>query len=629
MDSALYSGRERRTHMRVRHTIPVPFRLYDPAGKNLTASGHAQTHDLSPAGAQLIYRGPAGFVASIQKRPVRIDCQLTAADRDETWLRGRTVWLRSLTGASEKKSGSAYSLGVQFEPDPHVQSALARLVAQPAVPASTSREQLAALLQISHLLTSSTDLDQVLHTILSTVSRLLDAEGSSLLLLDPLTQELVFQMPFDPEHEQIKTTRLKPGEGIAGWVVKERQPHLCNDVAQEKRFYKKIDDLTGFHTASLLAAPLIDHGRMLGVIEVLNSKRPEGFKQDDIGLLEAFCAHATVALRNAQLVARMAEENEYLQTQVEERYRTLIGNSPRMQEIVRLARKAAASSSTVLLLGESGVGKEVLARSLHAWSPRAAKPFRAVNCAALSEHLLESELFGHEKGAFTGAHQQKKGLFELADGGTVFLDEIGEMRPELQAKLLRVLQDHEFMRVGGTQSLRTDLRVLAATNQELSVAVEEGRFRKDLFYRLNVITLAIPPLRERPEDIPALAAHFLARVTKETHAPPMTLSPEAMQALLQHNWPGNVRELENAIERAVVLTAEPTIQASDIAVEPLASPRDDDDPMDLPYHASMEAHKRALIQHAIRKAGGKTKAALALQLQPTYLSRLCKQLGIP
>nr|MBI3612987.1 sigma 54-interacting transcriptional regulator [Nitrospirota bacterium] len=499
-----------------------------------------------------------------------------------------------------------------------------------SVPANQPREQLAALLEISHLLAASIELDRLLHVILDTSSQLFRAEGSSLLLLDPLTHELVFQIPFGPGTERLKTVRLKPGQGEAGWVAKERTPLLVNDVRRDPRFFEQIDRMTGFETHSILAAPLIDHDRVIGVIEVLNSHQPEGFNQQDLELLTAFAAQAAVALRNAQFVSTIQEEKAYLEQTLGERYRTLIGESPKMQEVLSLARKAAATASTILLLGESGVGKEILVRSIHAWSPRAGRPFRAVNCAAITETLLESELFGHEKGAFTGALQQKKGLFELAQGGTVFLDEIGDMKPELQAKLLRVLQDREFVRVGGTASIQVDIRVLAATNQDLAAAVNDGRFRKDLFYRLNVLTLTLPPLRERKEDIAPLAKALLTRLSRDLLRPEMTLSPAAIATLERYDWPGNVRELENVIERAVILSAGPVIQPDDLALDVAAAkPAEAASLLDLPFHQSIETHKRALIQHAIAEAGGnKSKAALSLKLQPTYLFRLCKQLGI-
>ncbi len=309
--------------------------------------------------------------------------------------------------------------------------------------------------------------------------------------------------------------------------------------------------------------------------------------------------------------------------------RTLIGSSGVMRELVEQARKVAESKSTVLLLGESGTGKEVLARSIHAWSPRAARPFIPVNCVALSEELLESELFGHEKGAFTGAHQQKPGKFELANNGTIFLDEVGDIRAALQTKLLRVLQEHEFERVGGTKTIRVDIRVIAATNRDLEEGVKAGRFREDLYYRLNVVRLRLPRLHERSEDVPDLAEHFLRKYGAETGKVISGISPDAMALLRRHRWPGNVRELENAIERAVVLGRGPEIVAEDLGLKTTDDAAPSPDAEIGAFHASVEAHKKALIRRALDQAGGnQTRAAELLGLQRTYLARLIKTFAL-
>jgi Nif-specific regulatory protein len=534
-------------------------------------------------------------------------------------------------GPTDEKDKS-FHVGVSFDSDGHAGAALTRLLKFPSD--SPSRQELASLLEISRFMTSSIGSRHLLDFILTTIRQLLSSEASSILLIDPRTGELTFRASTDISNDRLKAISLRPGQGIAGLVVKDRRPLLVNDVRKDARFYSEVDALTGFQTRSILAAPLQDQDRIIGVVEVLNTSKEKGFEPVDVELLTAFAAHAAVALRNAQIISVIQDENRYLHGALEERYGRTIGESRPMHEVLQIARRAAESQATILLLGESGAGKEVLARSIHGWSARARKPFVAINCVALSEHLLESELFGHEKGAFTGAHQQKKGLLELANGGTVFLDEIGDMKPELQAKLLRVLQDHVLVRVGGTQSIRVDLRVIAATNQDLEAAVREKRFRKDLFYRLNVVTITLPPLRERKEDIPMLAELFLERYCRELKRPLMKISPETLALLERYDWPGNVRELENVIERAVVLAAGPDIRPSDLAFclpEPDADAelKVSDSGLDLPFHASLEAHKRDVILHAIEKAGGnKTKAAQLLKLQPTYLWRLCKQLGI-
>lgn len=491
-----------------------------------------------------------------------------------------------------------------------------------------SQEQLSALLSISRLLTSSIDLASLLKLIVTSVTEILECEASSLFLIDRTGEQLVLKMATGPVGSEIKELRLNIGEGIAGWVAKHRQGLIVNDTKHDSRFLPAVDKGTGFQTRSILAVPLMDHEQIVGVLEILNTAKAKQFERSDLDLLTAFGSYASVALRNAELLAAMRDESEMLRESIEERYKTLIVESPRMREVVATLRKAARSNSTVLLLGESGVGKEILARSIHNWSLRASKPFVAVNCVALSDQLLESELFGHEKGAFTGAHQQKKGLLEVAQGGTILLDEIGDMKPSLQAKLLRVLQDREFDRVGGTQPIKVDVRVIAATNQDLKAAMRDGTFRKDLFFRLNVVSVVIPPLRERREDIPALANFFVSWYAKDLKRPNLEIDRKAIEALRQYDWPGNVRELANVIERAVVLASGDAITVGDLTLEAGES-NGKEALMLLPFHESVEHFKRMRLKEAIAKAGGsKTKAAQALQLQPTYLSRLCKQMGI-
>jgi len=305
----------------------------------------------------------------------------------------------------------------------------------------------------------------------------------------------------------------------------------------------------------------------------------------------------------------------------------LIGESEKMAELRSMIARVAGVDSTVLIDGESGCGKELVARTLHAASPRSNEPFVAVNCATLSETLLESELFGHEKGAFTGAVDRRIGQFERAHGGTIFLDEVGEIPPPSQAKLLRVLQERQIERLGGRRPLAVDVRVLAATNRDLNREVAERRFRDDLFYRLNVIRLTVPPLRERRDDVPLLAHHFLFHHAKRLQRPSMALSREARAALASYDWPGNVRELSNALERAVVLAQEPVLGPEDLPeavleCRPANTPTGD-------YHSALNAHKRELVRQALDATGGNvTRAAHKLGLSPNYLHRLIGNLGL-
>jgi Nif-specific regulatory protein len=299
-----------------------------------------------------------------------------------------------------------------------------------------------------------------------------------------------------------------------------------------------------------------------------------------------------------------------------------------MRQAIDVARKAAASRATVLLLGESGCGKEIFARAIHGWSERRAEPFVAINCVGLSRELLESELFGHEKGAFTGAHRLKKGKMELAHRGTVLLDEVGDISPDLQAKLLRFLQERDFERIGGTRPISVDVRIIGATNRDLDAAVKEGRFREDLYHRLNVVPITLPPLRERRDDIPELAAYFLDRFSRETKKRVTTVSPEAMDRLLGYAWPGNVRELANVIERALVLGQGATITPRDLPPRVVAS-AGEPAPDGGSYQTAVNAYRRELIMNALARTGGnRAAAAAALGLHRTHLMRLLKALAI-
>jgi DNA-binding NtrC family response regulator len=343
--------------------------------------------------------------------------------------------------------------------------------------------------------------------------------------------------------------------------------------------------------------------------------------------------HLSAVIEKAMAQMALTRRIGLLQAEVEGRYKHVVGQSPRMVEILDTARRAAGSSATVLLLGETGTGKEVMARALHRWSPRASKPFVVVNCAALPESLLENELFGHEKGAYTGALKREPGKIEAAEGGTVFLDEIGDMPAALQTRLLRLLQDQEFYRVGGAQPIRTDVRFVAATNKDLKGAIEEGMFRQDLFYRLNVISLTVPPLRKRVDDLPLLVDHFVRRYGAAIgRCPPFAVSQDALDVICEYHWPGNVRELENVLTRAITLCDGDCIEPEHLGItirRKLPVEMDLAEEHDLNYHAVMELYSRKVIEEAMRRTGGnQTKAAELLGLQRTYLTRLIKQRGV-
>jgi transcriptional regulator with GAF, ATPase, and Fis domain len=378
---------------------------------------------------------------------------------------------------------------------------------------------------------------------------------------------------------------------------------------------------------SVLCVPMMISGQVLGII-YLEGGGPEGsFDETHLQVMTAVGSIAALALENLRHWGRLREENQALRAEVYLEH-NMVGVSARMKEVFEFVRRVAATDATVLIEGESGTGKELVARAIHRNSGRAENPFVAINCAAISENLLESELFGHEKGAFTGAAAQKKGRIEMAEGGTLFLDEVSELAPDLQAKLLRVLQEREFERVGGTRAIPLDTRLIAATNKKLSAAIEAGEFRKDLYYRLNVVALTMPALRDRTEDIPQLAEHFLSKASRKCKTKMKELSEEAKDCLLKYEWPGNVRELENAIERAVVLGSGNVILPEDLPETVLESGwTSPDGPAE--YHRSVKEMKRQMIMQALQQAHGSyLEAAKTLGIHPNSLLRLMRNLNV-
>jgi transcriptional regulator with GAF, ATPase, and Fis domain len=391
------------------------------------------------------------------------------------------------------------------------------------------------------------------------------------------------------------------------------------------------ESVTGAGVRALLAVPLIHQEKAFGLLYVDSRQVEPAFDEEHLQLLAAVGVLASGALTTALRYQQLERENRRLQSA--EIGPGLVGESPGLRRVVELIAKVAPTPATVLILGESGTGKELAARALHAASRRAGHPFVAINCATLSETLLESELFGHEKGAFTGAVARKSGKLEVARGGTLFLDEVGEMPLTLQARLLRVLQERTFERVGGTQPLTADIRLIAATNRDLPQAIAAGTFRSDLYYRLNVIALTLPPLRERREDIPLLAAHFSALHGRAVRGRPLGIAPAARILLLRYAWPGNIRELSNAIERAVVLGQDDVIQPDDLPETLLETGAPVSAPgapgTALSYHEALNRFKREIILEAMAASGGTvTRAAERLGLHPNHLHRLITSLDL-
>lgn len=376
-----------------------------------------------------------------------------------------------------------------------------------------------------------------------------------------------------------------------------------------------------------ICAPLEAYGRTVGAIYLDSTDPSSRFDENHLQLIAGLAGMGGMALDHALHSDELISENRQLQSELALDHE-MVGEGVKIKEVLRWISRVAPTDATALIQGESGTGKELVARAIHRNSPRANRPFVAINCAALAESLLESELFGHEKGAFTGAIAQKKGKLEMAEGGTLFLDEVGELALTLQAKLLRVLQSHEFERVGGTRPMKADIRVIAATNRDLEAAVKSGGFRQDLYYRLNVISVRMPALRERKEDLPLLASYFVSRCSKRSPRRITGISAEARECMMQYDWPGNIRELENAIERAVVLGSSEKILPEDLpeAVLEMSPPGD---PANARYHDAVREAKKQLILTALDQAGGNyTEAARILGLHPNYLHRLTRNLDI-
>lgn len=419
---------------------------------------------------------------------------------------------------------------------------------------SDVKEKLHKLVSLGVLANAVLELDKILAIGTEAASALVDADAGSVLLLDK--NELVFIAAFGEKGKNLRQMRIPANEGIAGVVVNTRKPYICNDPDKDSNFTGHTDSKVNFRTKNLIAVPLIFENEFLGVLEAVN-KRRGNFTQQDAKILSGFAQLSAVAIKNARVFSTLSRAHE-IEINEEETEYALIGISPAIEKIRCLIYKIARSLSTVLITGESGVGKEVVARQIHLKSDRSKGPFVKVSCPSFPETLLESELFGHEKGAFTGADKKRIGRFELAQGGTIFLDEIGDMPLALQAKLLRVLQENVFERLGSNEQIHCDIRVICATNKDLEEEIRKGKFRQDLFFRLNVVPIYIPPLRERTEDIPVLIEHFLKLLLSKFPHSIKSVSDEAMEIMMRYRWPGNVRELWNTIERIAVVWS-PTV----------------------------------------------------------------------
>lgn len=483
---------------------------------------------------------------------------------------------------------------------------------------------LSALMKVSVTINAIRGLDELQEQLLKLLFEVVPAQHGAILLTPEGTLETASVFGLDRTRGRAETINVS--RTIAQQVLRDGVAVLATGGTNNSTL--QTESLVDSRTTSVMCVPLSMPDRKVGVLYLDTSLAGDEFNQDHMQLVRAISGIVAVAIENARHFEWLQSENERLLADMHIEH-SMIGEGEAIQRIYHFIGKVAPTDSTVLIAGESGTGKELAARAIHHNSKRALKPFVAVNCAALTESLLESELFGHEKGAFTGALAQKKGRLEIADAGTLFLDEIGEMPLSLQVKLLRVLQEREFERVGGTQTIKVDIRLIAASNKNLEEAIAAGEFRQDLFYRLNVVSFEMPALRERREDIPLLASYFASKYASKCNRRIEGISPAARSYLSKYDWPGNVRELENAIERAVVLGTTDVILPEDLPEVVLEADAQLVSSSGLKYHEAVAETKKQIILNAMNEAKGNyTEAAKLLGVHPNYLHRLIRNLNL-
>jgi Nif-specific regulatory protein len=497
---------------------------------------------------------------------------------------------------------------------------------------SLARENriLSALLEVSKVLNSSFNLEKNLSRTMRVLGEFLEMERGSVFLLDRNTRELKIVAAHGLTKEQIDRGKYKTGEGIVGRVIEKGSPVVIPNVGEEPLFLNKTGSRIRKGGISFLCVPIAFKGEVIGVLSADRIFKDSAITVDeDIRVLEIVASIIAQYVILWKHYKETEHEREVLKLQLKGRYSlpNIIGNSDKMQEVFEAVYRVADSKATVILYGESGTGKELIAKAIHYMSPRSKGPFVKFNCASIPEGLLESELFGHEKGAFTGAISARKGRFELAHEGTILLDEVGDLPLNLQPKILRVLQEREFERVGGERTIKVDVRLIAATSRNLEELVSRGKFREDLFYRLNVVPLLLPAIRERKEDIPLLVEFFLRRFNEENNKD-VSVSPESLRVLVDYNWPGNVRELENTIERIVVMSGRKIISPADLPLN-LKLPAPEEVLQKESLKAGIEDIEKSSILDALEKAGWvQAKAARMIGLTPRQIGYKMKKYGL-
>ncbi|HEY0480256.1 MAG TPA: sigma 54-interacting transcriptional regulator [Kofleriaceae bacterium] len=470
------------------------------------------------------------------------------------------------------------------------------------------------LYEFSERLIHQRDLSELLDALMDAVIGITNADKGFLVLLEGDTIDVKVARNLNRENIADAVSQLS--DSIIAKVVRSRKPVIVSDAMRDDEF-SAAKSVMQLKVSSVICVPLLDRGRLLGLIYVGNDSIRDLFQQDTLRILTVFSSQASLIVANALLLNELRVDNRRLNERLEQyRFGEIVGTSAPMQQVFRKVEKIAATDISVLITGETGTGKELIAREIHTRSPRTGKPFVTINCGAIPENLLESELFGHVKGAFTGAVANKQGKFQAADGGTLFLDEIGEMPVELQVKILRALQERVVYRVGDTRPETCDIRILAATNRDLDKEIAAGRFREDLYYRLNVVNVELPPLRQRGEDVLVIARYLLSRYSREYDVKVKGLSPNAAVAIRKHAWPGNIRELENRIKKAIVLCESSVIGPDDLGLT------SDVLPQILTLAEAKDKFQRDYINEVLAlNNGNRTKTARDLGVDPRTVFR--------
>ncbi|HSS00236.1 MAG TPA: sigma 54-interacting transcriptional regulator [Kofleriaceae bacterium] len=487
-------------------------------------------------------------------------------------------------------------------------------IEEEAAPTFADLDAYTKLYEFSERLIHQRDLSELLDALMDAVIEITNADKGFLVLLEGDTIDVKVARNLNRENIADAVSQLS--DSIIAKVVRSRKPVIVSDAMRDDEF-SAAKSVMQLKVSSVICVPLLDRGRLLGLIYVGNDSIRDLFQADTLRILTVFSSQASLIVANALLLNELRVDNKRLNDRLEQyRFGEIVGTSPPMQQVFRKVEKIAATDISVLITGETGTGKELIAREIHNRSPRTGKPFITINCGAIPENLLESELFGHVKGAFTGAVANKQGKFQAADGGTLFLDEIGEMPIELQVKILRALQERIVYRVGDTRPESCDIRILAATNRDLEKEIANGRFREDLYYRLNVVNVELPPLRQRGDDVLVIARYLLSRYSREYDVKVKGLSPNAAVAIRKHAWPGNIRELENRIKKAIVLCESSVIGPDDLGLT------GDVLPQILTLAEAKDKFQRDYINEVLAlNNGNRTKTARDLGVDPRTVFR--------